>query len=68
MRIVQNTNVRGFTLSPSEVRIPAYTDDVALFRPDKARVETVLAITQVFCDVSGAALNFEKSCGFWFEV
>lgn len=58
-------SVRGFRLQAVEVKLLACADDIAAFCTDLKSASKVVQLPNTFCGASGAAVNCEKSCGFY---
>lgn len=65
LSVINSTNIRGFRLHATEVRLLAYADDIAVFCSNQETVLRVVNIAKHFCRVSGSAINWGKSLGFW---
>jgi hypothetical protein len=60
-------DINGLTLPDgSSVRIQSFVDDMALFlQGDPTNLQKAFDILELFCDASGAKLNWHKSCALW---
>lgn len=65
LKVLASKNIQGYTLNTAEIKISAYADDVAVFCTDKKSVTNAVELTKMYCEATGAAVNWEKSCGFW---
>lgn len=65
LKVEAAKGIRGYRLNTVEVKVSAYADDVAVFCTDKRSVTETVAVTKEFCDATGAAVNWEKCCGYW---
>lgn len=65
LSISVNSNIRGFNLGDSDIKLLAYADDVAISYNDKRSVFEAVSITRQFCGATGAAVNWNKCYGFW---
>lgn len=67
-RIIRNENIKGYTLTGTEVKVLAYADDLAILVADKKSVTTVFEEIDQYCKASGAKINKDKSVGIWGGV
>lgn len=65
LRIINDSDVRGFRLHSSEVRLLTYADDVAVFCEDMESISRAIVITKEFCRVTKSAVNWSKCSGFF---
>lgn len=64
-KVISSAGIKGFRLQACEVRVLAYADDIAFFAVDGESVNSLLRITERFCDTSGSLMNKDKSVGLW---
>lgn len=60
LSIVSCNAIHGYFIQNVEVRILAYSDDIAVFCTDKTSVSEVAKTTKSFCEASGAVVNWKK--------
>lgn len=65
LRIINDVEIRGFSLQSSEVRLLTYADDVAVFCEDKESIRKAIVITKEFCRVTNSSVNWAKCVGFF---
>lgn len=63
--ILKNRLINGFSLHGTEVKLLSYADDVAIFCRDKLSIVQAVRDLKYYCDLTGAAVNWEKCCGLW---
>lgn len=65
LKIMSSSAIKGFRLSTSEVKLPTYADDIAVFCSDQDSVSNAISVARSFCKVTGSVINWSKSLGFW---
>lgn len=63
--VMNNSLVKGFSLQNIEIKLLAYADDVVLFCKDKKSIVEAAREVKDYCEVTGAAVNWQKCCGLW---
>ena len=65
--VAQETGLQGLRLPIREELLDAeLADDTAMYLAShEANLSSFQAALEVFCDASGAKINWHKSCGFW---
>lgn len=66
LSIIQNSNVHGFRLQSTEVKILAYADDVAVLCQDRHSIREVVHTAKQFCSMTGSMINWDKTTAFWY--
>lgn len=64
-KVFQNRCIIGFTLQSTEIKLLSYADDIALFCKDKKSIVEAVSEVKTFCQLTGAAVNWDKCCGLW---
>lgn len=64
-KVIKNSKIIGFSLHNIEVKLLSYADDVALFCKDKSSIAEATREVKSFCELTGAAVNWQKCCGLW---
>lgn len=62
---MKNRLINGFSLHGTEVKLLSCADDVAIFCRDKASIVQAVRDLKYYCDLTGAAVNWQKCCGLW---
>lgn len=65
LKIIHDTELRGFRFHSSEVKLLTYADDVAVFCEDKESISKAIRITKEFCHVTNSSVNWSKCTGFF---
>lgn len=65
LKLIHNSNIRGYKLQSSEVKVLSYADDVAVICVDRDSVREVINVVSSFCAQTGSVVNFDKCVGFW---
>lgn len=60
--------VNGFKLQSVEVKLLAYADAAAVFCTDLKSISKAISLTKQFSQATGAAVNLQKSCGFFTVI
>lgn len=63
--IIKNRLINRFSLQDIEVKLLAYADDVAVFCEDKKSIAEAVREVKSYCELTGAAVNWQKCCGLW---
>ncbi|KAG0445456.1 hypothetical protein HPB47_014924 [Ixodes persulcatus] len=63
--INRDESIWGLQLGEQRAKLLAYADDITLICASKAQVEVALGHVELFCRVSGAAINRQNSAGAW---
>lgn len=65
LKIKNSERISGFKFFETEVKVLAYADDIAIICSDKESVREAVKEAGQFCKLTGSAISWNKSFGFW---
>lgn len=63
LKVLSCSDIVGYRVGSSEIKLLAYADDVAVFCSDKDSVTKAVDVARNFCKMSGSVINWGKSVG-----